>query len=76
MKRLYVRPEARRAGVARALMAAAVTHARSAGFAEVVLDVMPSRHQVISFYRQLGFVDAYPYEAENSDPMVFLRLPL
>ncbi len=76
VRRLYVRPAHRRGGVARQLMAAVIERAATAGFRELVLDVMPSRRPVIDFYRRLGFVDGEPYPTGAPDPMVFLRRPL
>ena len=55
VKRLYVRPVYRRAGIARALMARIHARAAELGFTTLLLDVMRSRTQVIEFYRRLGY---------------------
>jgi GNAT superfamily N-acetyltransferase len=71
VKRLYVRPGARRRGVARALMAAAHEHARAVGFIRLVLDVMPARVHALAFYRSLGYT---PTDALVDWPMPMVWL--
>jgi ribosomal protein S18 acetylase RimI-like enzyme len=71
IRRLWVRPAARRAGVARALTVAALDHAAELGYERVVLDVVPSRKGAINLYRSLGFTEIEPYD-EYPFPMVFL----
>ena len=75
VKRLYVRPTYRLSGVARALMTNAHAHATRAGFTRLVLDVMPSRTEVIAFYRRLGYADTAPY-TDWPFPMVYLERPV
>jgi ribosomal protein S18 acetylase RimI-like enzyme len=55
VKRLYVRPDYRRDGLARALMLELHQHAAREGMSRLVLDVLPSRMHVIAFYRRLGY---------------------
>ena len=71
IRRLWVRPAARRAGVARALTVSALEHAGDLGYQRVVLDVVPSRTGAINLYRSLGFTEIEPYD-EYPFPMVFL----
>jgi putative acetyltransferase len=73
VKRLYVRPGYRRAGIARALMAKVHARAAELGFTTLLLDVMRSRTQVIEFYRRLGYRPAEPFPTTSPVPMVFLR---
>src|SRR3989440_1044174 len=54
MKRLYLRPQARGAGLGRSLASAAVAHARACGFVRVVLDTMPEQMaQAVGLYRSM-----------------------
>ena len=61
MKRLFVRPEARGLGVGRALVSAVVTEAEAIGYAEIVLDTLPSMAEAQRLYEHFGFRDIPPY---------------
>lgn len=81
LKRMYVLPDHRGAGLGRALLRAAIGAARDAGVARVVLDspaFMTAAHRL---YRSNGFVDIEPYpESEIPDERkkhwVFMELTL
>lgn len=73
VKRLYVRPAHRGMGIARDLMARAHSHAAEHGLDEVILDVLPSRTDVIAFYRRLGYTGTEPFPTAAPMPMVYLR---
>ncbi|WP_436771763.1 GNAT family N-acetyltransferase [Yinghuangia sp. YIM S09857] len=65
VKRLYVAPEARGAGVARALMAVLHERARAAGAPRCVLDVLPQRTGAINLYKRLGYRQIGPYRDDH-----------
>jgi ribosomal protein S18 acetylase RimI-like enzyme len=71
IRRLWVRPEARRRGVARDLTNACLLRAAALGYAQVVLDVVPSRVGAIALYRSLGFREIQPYD-DYPFEMVFM----
>ena len=76
MKRLYVRPEARGMALGRRLAEAIVEEARSAGYAEMRLDVLPEFEAARRVYRSMGFV---PADAVSHNPVpgtAFLGLDL
>jgi GNAT superfamily N-acetyltransferase len=73
VRRLYVRPAHRQAGLARRLVDHAHQHAAREGFHRLVLDVLPSRIRVIEFYRDLGYAETEPFETESPDPMIYLH---
>ncbi|MFG2835625.1 GNAT family N-acetyltransferase [Streptomyces zaomyceticus] len=55
IKRLWVAPEARRMGIAKALMAEALRRASASGAAAVRLTVWNWREEPLALYRSLGF---------------------
>jgi ribosomal protein S18 acetylase RimI-like enzyme len=61
IKRLYVRPEARGAGVGRALAVAILAVARELGYERAVLDTASFMTSAAKLYESLGFVDIPPY---------------
>jgi putative acetyltransferase len=65
LKRLFVRPEARRHGVGRALMARAEDAARVRGYRDLLLttnaEMMPLAQ---GLYDSLGYVETEPYRAD------------
>jgi GNAT superfamily N-acetyltransferase len=52
---LYVRDDARRGGVGRSLVAAAIERARARGCRRMELDVNEQNADALAFYRSLGF---------------------
>jgi putative acetyltransferase len=77
MKRLYVRPAARGAGVGRALAQAAISRARELGFSRVVLDTIAERmHEAVVLYRSMGFREIPPYLATPTAGALCLELRL
>ncbi len=77
MKRLYVKPEFRDAGLGRLLLDRIVTEARDIGYATMRLDTLPGKmDRAIAMYRRLGFreIDRY-YENPNAEAM-YMELKL
>jgi ribosomal protein S18 acetylase RimI-like enzyme len=54
---VYVHPDARRRGVAAALMAEAVAMSREQGYDHIELDVLTSNHAALAVYERLGFAE-------------------
>ena len=74
--RVVVRPEARRTGVARALLEDAVVAARSAGADRMLLEVSAGNRGAVGFYVEAGFtqIDQRPrYYKDGSDALVLRR---
>jgi GNAT superfamily N-acetyltransferase len=76
IKRLYVRPAHRGNGIARALMSHAHHHAARHGTTRLILDVLPTRTAVISFYHRLGYTETEPYATESPIPMIYMERPV
>ena len=73
IKRLYVRPTARRRGAGAALVNVLVDVARSHGYRQVVVDVMRTRVAALRLYERVGFVETAPFRRYSSHDMVFYR---
>jgi putative acetyltransferase len=79
LKRMFVRPEARRRGVGRALARGVLDLAAGSGYRAVLLDTSVRQGEALALYRSLGFADVppyYPVPAPLADWLVFLRLEL
>jgi putative acetyltransferase len=61
MKRLYVRPEFRAAGVGRLLAERLIADGRAMGYRRLCLDTLPSMSKAQRLYESLGFIDIQPY---------------
>jgi GNAT superfamily N-acetyltransferase len=61
MKRLYVRPGNRGAGIGRVLVERVLWEAREIGYTSVVLDTLPWMRQAIGLYESLGFREVAPF---------------
>ncbi len=61
LKRMYVRPPFRRAGVGHALVAELVAHAQAIGYHRLRLDSARFMHPAHALYRSVGFHEIAPY---------------
>ena len=57
VEELYVVPEERRKGIARALLARVCDEARRQGVRAIELEVVPTQSEAFALYRALGFQD-------------------
>lgn len=76
MKRLYVRPGFRGAGVGRRLVEAVVDAARTAGHGSMRLDTLATMASAQALYRSLGFQPIAPYRHNPLPGTTFLELTL
>lgn len=76
MKRLYLAPEARGAGLGRALAEAIIGQAREIGYGELRLDTLATMTSAIGLYRQMGFAEIEPYYAPTPPGTIFMALRL
>jgi GNAT superfamily N-acetyltransferase len=73
LKRMYVAPAARGAGVARRLVAAAEDWARARGAATAVLDTRPELEAACRLYRATGWVEVAPYNDNDAAGLWFAK---
>ncbi|HMJ06517.1 MAG TPA: GNAT family N-acetyltransferase [Chthoniobacterales bacterium] len=69
VKRLYVQPGSRRAGVARRLMEALEAEARAAGFKEIWLETGLGQPAAITLYESLGYEKIASFGEYAHDPV-------
>ena len=76
IKRLYVRPEARRRGLARSLSEHLMDFGRTAGYHTVRLDTLRRLTGAVELYEQLGFRHIEAYNDNPEADIVFMERTL
>jgi putative acetyltransferase len=76
MKRLYVRPAFRGSGLGERFVEAVIEAARSAGYAALRLDTLPSMAAAQGLYRKLGFIEIAAYNSNHLPGTRFYELEL
>ncbi len=76
VKRIYVRPEARRRGLARQVSERLIEFATRRGYRFALLDTMRKLTGAIALYQQLGFDFTEPYNDNAGYDIVYMRKDL
>ncbi len=77
MKRLYVRPDDRGAGLGRMLVERVIAEARMIGYERMRLDTIESEMKdAVALYRRMGFREIAPYSAVPVERALWMELLL
>ncbi len=76
MKRLFVRPEYRGLGIAKALAKAVIEQGRNIGYKSMCLNTNRRMAEAARLYKSLGFEEIAPYEHFDIEGMLYLGLAL
>ena len=76
MKRLYVRPAYRGAGLGRRLALEIMAHGRALGYQRMRLDTLDQMREAQRLYRSLGFYPIPPYGSHDVPGTQFLEADL
>ena len=76
LKRLYVKPEYRRQGIAEMLLDRLISEARETGYSYMVLDTMPALKEAIRLYEKKGFYRIEKYNNNPFEKMLFYKKDL
>lgn len=76
IKRIYVRPRARRRGLARTISEHLMDFGRTAGYRTVRLDTLRRLTGALALYHDLGFSETRPYNFNPEPDIVYMERPL
>ena len=73
MKRLYVAPECRGEKLGEQLIEQLLSHAKQAGYREMVLDTIVPLRAAIHLYQKFGFQECEPYYNNPMDDAIYMK---
>ena len=76
MKRLYVRPNFRKEGLASLLVQTLINRANEMGYKRMVLDTLDKLIPAIKLYRHFGFVETTPYYQNPLPGVIYMEKDL
>lgn len=76
LKRMYIKPEFRRRGIARTLVKQLISDAKEIGYQCMLLDTLPFLQIAINMYKKLGFYEIGRYNDSPMDTSIYMKLDL
>ncbi len=76
IKRIYVRPEFRRKGIARSISEYLLGRAKEIGYTTAKLDTLRRLEGAVPLYQSLGFKETAPYNYNPEADIVYMELAL
>ena len=76
LKRMYIKPEFRRRGIARTLVKQLINDAKEIGYRSMLLDTLPFLQIAIRMYKNLGFYEIDRYNDSPMDTSIYMKLDL
>lgn len=76
MKRLYVKPEARKYHIGEMLVREILLHAIRAGYTEMVLDTIKPLTAAINLYKKFGFKECDAYYNNPMEDVIYMKREL
>jgi acetylglutamate kinase len=76
MKRVYVQPEHRGMGIARALAQRIIAESRQRGFTQVGISTWATATPAIALYLALGFTDIPPFKTSPIEGLIYMGLDM
>ena len=73
LKRMYVKPAARKLGISKQLLEQAILFAKNAGYKKIRLDTLATMTPAINLYKQFGFYEIEPYYFNPENNAVFFE---
>jgi putative acetyltransferase len=76
LKRIYVKPEFRRKGIARTISEYLLNRAKIIGYERAKLDTLRRLTGAVPLYQSLGFAETEPYKYNPEEDIVYMERPL
>lgn len=76
LKRMYIKPQFRRKGIAKALVLRLIGDACSIGYRYMLLDTLPFLETAIRMYKNIGFYEIGRYNNSPMDTSIYMKFDL
>lgn len=76
LKRMYIRPQFRRQGLADLLLRQLISDARKIGYRRILMDTFPFLETAIRLYQRHGFREVPSYNGSPMEELIYMQLDL